>query len=105
MVARRGIVRAVKELSRTFFLPGIWGQVLFIEIASLVSPPLQHVNYLSSFLRTFQMNPPLRRGCSVIMRIRIAVVPNDRLTIILSLPHMIRVAQCSNSANPWHAQP
>ena len=66
-------------------------QALFIEVLSWPSP-LQHGYYSSSFLRTSQMNPSLRSGRPVIVCLRIAVVPKDRLVIIHSLPHMIRVA-------------
>ena len=59
----------------------VLGQTLFIEILSW-SSPLQHVYYSSSFLRTSQMNPPLRGGRSVIVRIRISVVLKDRMAII-----------------------
>jgi len=50
------------------------------------------------------MNPSLCGGRSVIVRIRIAVVPKDRLAIIPSLPHRIRVAECNGLGNPWHAR-
>ena len=53
---------------------------------------------------TSQMNPSLPSGRSVIVRIRIAAVPKDRLVIMPSLPHMIRVAGCNGSDNPWHAR-
>jgi hypothetical protein len=56
--------------------------------------------YFYSFLRTSQMNPSLRSGRSVIACLRIAVVPNDRLAIMPSLPHRIRVAGCKDSGNP-----
>jgi hypothetical protein len=62
------------------------------------------VYYSSSVLRTSQMNPSLCSGRSVIVRLRIAVVPKDRLAIILSLRHMMRVAGCNDSINPWHAR-
>ena len=72
---------------------------LFIEILSW-SSPLLHVYYSSSFLRTSQMTPSLASGRSIIVYLRIAVVPKDRLVIIPSLPHMIRVAGCNDSGNP-----
>jgi len=50
------------------------------------------------------MNPSLRGGRSVIVRIRIAVVSKDRLAIIPLLHHMIRVAGYNGSGNPWHAR-
>jgi len=58
------------------------------------------VYYSSSFLSTYQMNPSLRSDRPAIWRIRIAVVPKDRLAIIPSLPHMMRVAGCNDSGNP-----
>ncbi len=64
-----------------------WGQTLFIEILSR-SSLLQHVYHSSSFLRTSQMNPSLHSARSVIVCIRISVVPNDRLAInSLVAPH------------------
>jgi hypothetical protein len=36
--------------------------------------------------------------------LRIAVVPKYRLAIIPSLRHMIRVAECDGSSNPWKAR-
>jgi len=54
----------------------------------------------SSALRISSMNPPLRSGRSVIVRIRIAVVPKDRLAIIPSLSHIIRVTWCNGLGNP-----
>ncbi|CBE67938.1 protein of unknown function [Candidatus Methylomirabilis oxygeniifera] len=50
------------------------------------------MSYSFSFLRTSQMNPSLCSGRSVIVCLRIAVVPKDRLVIIPSLRHMIWVA-------------
>ncbi|PTL37152.1 hypothetical protein CLG94_01065 [Candidatus Methylomirabilis limnetica] len=40
--------------------------------------------------------PVSSSSCSVIVCLRIAVVPKDRLTIIPSLPHRIRVAGCND---------
>ncbi len=68
------------------------------------SSPLLQVYDSSSALRTPQMNPSLRSGRSVVVRIRSVVVPKDRLAIIPSLPHMIRVAGCNGSGNSWQAR-
>jgi hypothetical protein len=77
----------------------IEGQTLFLEILSWPSLLLR-VPYSFSVLRTSQMNPSLRGSRSVIARIRIAVVPTDRLAIIPSLPHMLRVAGCNGLGAP-----
>ncbi|GEM_PF-3454269 len=51
------------------------------------------------------LNEPIPpSGRSVIVCFRIAVAPKDRLAIIPSLPHMIRVAERNDSGNPWHAR-
>ena len=51
-------------------------------------------------MRASQMNSSLRSSRSVIVRIRISVVPKDCLAIIPSLPHRIRVAGYNGSINP-----
>ncbi len=53
-----------------------------------------------SFLYTPQMNPSLPSGRSVIVCLRIAVALKDRLAIIPSLPHTIRVAEYNGLGNP-----
>ena len=77
----------------------IEGQTPFLEFLSW-SSPLLRVPYSFSVLRSSQMNPSLRSSRSVIVRIRIAVVPTDRLAIIPSLPHMLRVAGCNGLGAP-----
>jgi hypothetical protein len=85
------------------YYEGIEGQTLFIGFRSW-SSLLHHVYDSSSVRRTSQMNPSLCSGRSVIVCLRFAVVSKDRLVIIPSLPHMIRVAGCNGSDNPWHAR-
>jgi hypothetical protein len=71
---------------------------------SFLGPPLRHAYYSPSFLLTSQINPSLRSGRSVIKCLQITVIPKDRLAIIPSLRHMIRVAWCNDSSDPWYAQ-
>jgi len=77
----------------------IEGQTLFLDILSW-SSPLLHVPYSSSVLRTSQMNTSLRGSRSAIVRMRIVVVPTDRLAIIPSLPHILRMAGCNGLGAP-----
>ena len=77
----------------------IEAQTPFLEFLSW-SSPLLRVPYSSSVLRTSQMNPLLRGSRSAIVRMRIVVVPTDRLAIIPSLPHMLRMAGCNGLGAP-----